>query len=328
MKQRILSGIQPSGTLHLGNYIGALQQWLNMQDTHDAFFCIVDYHAITVPQDPRVLHDNIHSMLALYIAVGLDPVKVTLFKQSDVTAHTELAWILGTIAKLGELERMTQYKDKVQTTKRDRHNLGLFTYPVLMAADILLYQPHLVPVGEDQKQHVELTRNLAQRFNQQYGETFRVPDVMHPQQGARIMSLDDPTKKMSKSATSVFGFISLLDTPDIVMKKLKKAVTDSGDDITAKADKPAVSNLLTIYSAVTGQSINALEKQYIGKGYGDFKQDLAEAINAFLAPIQIRYNELITDHAELERLFVVGKQRAEAVANVTMQDVKKKIGVI
>lgn len=327
MKKRILSGIQPSGALHLGNYIGAVRQWLELQEDNDVFFMIADYHAITTPQDPQELYDNIHSLAAMYVAIGLDPEKVTLFKQSDVPAHTELSWILSTIAKMGEMERMTQYKEKVYQQKK-HNNLGLFTYPVLMAADILLYQPHMVPVGEDQKQHVELTRNLAERFNGQFGETFRVPDVMHPKQGARIMSLDDPNKKMSKSATSKWGFVSLIDPPDVVMKKVKKAVTDSGSEITATADKPALTNLLTIFSAVTGKSIGDLENEYQGKQYGEFKSDLGEAIVEFLKPIQARYNDLIANHSALQDVLKTGQDRAEAVANITLTDVKTKLGVI
>ena len=328
MKKRILSGIQPSGTLHLGNYIGALRQWIDLQEHDDVFFMIADYHAITVPQDPQELYDNIHSQIAMYVAVGLDPNKVTLFKQSDVSAHTELGWILSTFAKLGELERMTQYKDKAKQKKQHRENVGLFTYPTLMAADILLYQPHLVPVGEDQKQHVELTRNLAERVNKKLGETFRIPDVMHPKQGARVMSLDDPTKKMSKSATSQWGYIALTDEPDVVMKKVKKAVTDSGDEIKAVADKPALTNLLTIYSVVTGKSIGDIEQLYVGQGYGKFKKELGEAIVAFLDPIQERYTDLMEDHNELQSILAQGKEKAEAVANVTLNDVKTKLGVI
>ncbi len=327
MKQRILSGIQPSGALHLGNYIGAVRQWLDMQDQSDAFFCIVDYHAITVPQDPDTLHDNIYTLAALYVACGLNPEKATLFKQSDVSAHTELAWIFNCLAGMGELERMTQYKDKIQQHKK-RSTVGLFTYPLLMAADILLYQPHSVPVGEDQKQHVELTRDIAERFNNRFGETFQLPEVTNPKYGARIMSLDDPKKKMSKSATTEWGFVSLLDPPDVVMKKIKKAVTDSGSTITAAPDKPALTNLLTIFSVVSGKSITELEGLYAGQGYGKFKQDLAEAVVEFLEPIQQRYNSLMANYDQLHSILANGKQKAEAVANVTLRSVKEKIGVI
>jgi len=326
MADRILSGIQPSGALHLGNYIGAVKQWLDLQQTQDCFFCIVDYHAITVRQDPQALSDNTYSLAAMYLALGLDPARVTLFKQSDVSMHTELAWILSTITYMGELERMTQYKDKVKQHKTN-NNVGLFTYPVLMAADILLYQPNAVPVGEDQKQHLELTRNLAERFNQLYGETFTVPEYFAAKQGARIMSLDDPTKKMSKSATTEWGYISLTDRPEVIMKKIKKAVTDSGSEVQATSDKPALSNLLTIFSVVTGQSINELETLYRGQGYGKFKIGLAEAIIAWLEPIQERYASLIDDRVELEKLLQVGAEKAGLVATTTLHDVKTKIGL-
>lgn len=326
MKQRILSGIQPSGALHLGNYIGAVRQWLDMQDESDAFFCIVDYHAITVPQDPDTLHDNIYTLAALYVACGLNPEKATLFKQSDVSAHTELAWIFNCLAHMGELERMTQYKDKILQHKK-RSTVGLFTYPLLMASDILLYQPHSVPVGEDQKQHVELTRDIAERFNNRFGDTFQLPEVSNPKYGARIMSLDDPKKKMSKSATTEWGYVSLLDSPDVVMKKIKKAVTDSGSTITATPDKPALTNLLTIFSVVSGKSISELEGLYTGQGYGKFKQDLAEAVVEFLEPIQQRYNSLMANYDQLHSILADGKQKAESVANVTLRSVKEKIGV-
>lgn len=327
MKQRILSGIQPSGALHLGNYIGAIQQWLELQHTAEAYFCIVDYHAITVRQDPQKLYDQIYSLAALYVACGLDPEQVTLFKQSDVSAHTELAWILSTFTYMGELERMTQYKDK-STQHTKNNNAGLFTYPILMAADILLYQPHLVPVGEDQKQHIELTRTIAERFNQQYGETFQIPEIMQPAQGARIMSLDDPTKKMSKSGTSEWGYISLIDTPDTVFKKCKRAVTDSGTEIRAAADKPALTNLLTIYSVVSKKSVPELETLYMNQGYGKFKTDLAEAIITFLEPIQQQYQELMNDYGILHNILEFGKTKANATATVTLHDVKTKLGII
>lgn len=327
MKPRIFSGIQPSGVLHLGNYIGAIQQWLTLQETHDCIFCIVDLHAITVRQDPEILHNTILSLAALYVACGLNPERVVLFKQSDVSAHAELAWILSTFTYMGELERMTQYKDKAQRHKKN-NNVGLFTYPVLMAADILLYQTNLVPVGEDQKQHVELTRDLAERFNGVYPSTFQLPEVMMPTQGARIMSLDDPTKKMSKSATSEWGYISLLDTPEVVLKKIKKAVTDSGSDIKAGEDKPALTNLLTIYSTLTHRTIQQLEQLYAGQGYGKFKQDLAEAIIAFLEPIQAGYIELMSDQTVLQNILQHGRMKAEVIADQILRDVKQKLGLI
>ncbi len=326
MKPRIFSGIQPSGALHLGNYIGAIKQWLELQKTHDCIFCIVDYHAITVKQDAEQLNQNILSLAALYVALGLDPEQVVLFRQSHVSAHTELAWILNTLAYIGELERMTQYKDKAKQHKTN-NNVGLFTYPVLMAADILLYQTQAVPVGEDQKQHVELTRDLAERFNQRYGDTFTIPEVMQSNVGARIMSLDNPTKKMSKSATSAWGYISLLDAPEVIVKKLKKAVTDSGSDIKAGRDKPALTNLLTIYSSLTGRTFEQLEQLYVGQGYGKFKQELAEAIIHFLEPIQKKYQELMADPTVLRNILTLGQQRAEQIANKTLQDAKEKLGL-
>lgn len=323
---RILSGIQPSGVLHIGNYIGAVRQWLDLQHNHETFFCIVDYHAITVPQDPEELTKNIYSLVALYLAVGLDPKKVILFKQSDVPAHTELAWILSTLATMGELERMTQYKEKAQKGKRNA--VGLFVYPVLMAADILLYQTELVPVGEDQTQHLELTRDIAERFNRRFGHTFTIPQSLQPDVGSRIMSLDDPTKKMSKSATSVLGYIALTDAPDVVTKKIKKAVTDSGTDVRAGVDKPAMTNLLTIYSTLSGKSIAELEQQYKGMGYVKFKGDLAIVLVEWLRPIQERYEEYINDFDALRRILNDGAERAKAKAQQTLLDVKCKIGVL
>lgn len=326
MTNRIVSGIQPSGALHLGNYIGALSQWLELQKTNDCFFCIVDYHAITVRQDPQTLSDNTYALAAMYLALGLDPAHVTLFKQSDVSAHTELAWILSTFTHMGELERMTQYKDKVKQQKKN-NSVGLFTYPVLMAADILLYQPTFVPVGEDQKQHLELTRDLAERFNQIYGQTFTVPEYFAAKQGARIMSLDDPTKKMSKSATTEWGYIALTDEPDVIMKKMKRAVTDSGSEVKATPEKPALSNLLTIFSVVTGKPINKIEDLYQNQGYGKFKLALAEALINWLEPIQQRYHGLIDNRVELDAILQTGAAKAQIVATKTLSDVKNKLGL-
>lgn len=323
---KIFSGIQPSGSLHLGNYIGAIRQWLDLQSQHQALFCIVDYHAITVRQDPEALQRNIYSLAAMYLAVGLDPKQVILFKQSDVSAHTELAWILNTFAYMGELERMTQYKDKVQRQKKN-NNVGLFTYPVLMAADILLYQTERVPVGEDQKQHIELTRDLAERFNEIYGQTFTLPAVMQSEAGARIMSLDDPTAKMSKSATTEWGYIALTDAPAVVEKKIKKAVTDSGSDIRSDITKPALTNLLTIYSILSGKTIEQLETLYTGQGYGKFKNDLAEVVVEWLRPIQERYQLYSDDLGTVQQVLAVGAEQARQLAVVTLNDVKSKIGV-
>ncbi len=327
MKQRVLSGIQPSGELHLGNYLGAIQQWIDMQKKHESLFCIVDLHAITVRQDAEALRENVRRVAASYIACGVDPVKSAIFVQSHVHEHTELAWVLGTFTMMGELQRMTQYKDKLARKKED--NSGLFTYPVLMAADILLYQATIIPVGDDQKQHIELTRNIAERFNNHYKQDiFTLPEGMFPKTGARIMGLDDPTVKMSKGANSTMNYISFLDEPDVVRKKIMKAVTDSGDEIVASDDKPAVKNLLTIYSMLSGKSISALEKEYSGKGYGDFKTDLADVTVEWLAPIQERINELLQDPAELDSVLQSGKDRAQAIAAETLQKVYTAVGLL
>lgn len=324
---RILSGIQPSGALHLGNYIGAIKQWLELQKQYDCYFCIVDYHALTIHPDPDDLTNNTQSLAALYRAVGLANKTTVLFKQSDVSAHTELAWILTTFAYMGELERMTQYKDKIKQHKKN-NNVGLFAYPLLMAADILLYQPKYVPVGEDQKQHIELTRELAERFNHKYGDVFTVPEYFPAPQGARIMSLDDPTKKMSKSATSELGYISLTDSPAVVEKKIKKAVTDSGDEIRAAKDKPALTNLLTIYSALTDEPILHIEQRYAGQGYGRFKAGLATVINKSLQYIQERYDSYMQNPQEyITPVLSDGALRARQLANKTLNDVKDKIGI-
>ncbi|HLR41358.1 MAG TPA: tryptophan--tRNA ligase, partial [Virgibacillus sp.] len=272
----IFSGIQPSGTLTIGNYLGAMRQFVPLQDEHQCYFCIVDEHAITVPQDRLKLRHNIRSLATLYLASGIDPEKATLFIQSEVPAHTQLSWILQSISYIGELERMTQFKDK--STGKDAVSAGLLTYPPLMAADILLYNTDLVPVGDDQKQHLELTRNLAQRFNNRYNDIFTTPEISIPEVGARIMSLQDPTKKMSKSDENERGFISMLDEPKKIEKKVKSAVTDSEGIVKYdKENKPGISNLLTIYASCTGESVEALEQKYEGKGYGDFKQGVADA---------------------------------------------------
>src|SRR5690606_2467097 len=283
----IFSGIQQSGTLTLGNYLGALKQFVELQDDYECYFCIVDEHAITVPQDRLELRKNIRSLAALYLASGIDPKKATLFIQSEVPAHTQLGWIMQSISYIGELERMTQFKDKSQG--KEAVSSALLTYPPLMAADILLYQTNIVPVGDDQKQHLELTRDLAQRFNNRYNEVFTIPEIRIPKVGARIMSLQDPTKKMSKSDTNEKGFISMLDEPKRIEKKIKSAVTDSDGVVKYdKENKPGISNLLTIYSSCTGESIESLEAKYEGKGYGEFKQDVANAVIQVLQPIQER----------------------------------------
>ena len=323
--QRIFSGIQPSGTLPLGNYLGAIRQFVELQDDYECYFCIVDEHAITVPQDRLELRKNIRSLAALYLASGLDPKKATLFIQSEVPAHTQLGWMLQSISYVGELERMTQYKDK--SRGQEAVSSALLTYPVLMAADILLYQANLVPVGDDQKQHMELTRDLAQRFNNRFNDIFTIPEIRIPEVGARIMSLQEPTKKMSKSDENQRAFISMLDTPKQIEKKIKSAVTDSEGVVKYdKENKPGISNLLTIYSSCTGESIEALEQKYEGKGYGEFKQDVADAVISVLQPIQERYEKLI-DSPELDDILDEGAANASRVANRTLAKAKKAMGL-
>lgn len=321
----IFSGIQPSGTLTLGNYLGAIRQFVELQHDHDCYFCIVDQHAITVPQDPKQLKEHIRSLAALYIASGIDPNKATLFVQSDVPAHAELGWMLQSMTYMGELERMTQFKDKSEG--RSAVSAALFTYPTLMAADILLYQANIVPVGDDQTQHLEITRDVAERFNNRFGKTFTVPDIKVPTVGARVMSLQEPTKKMSKSDENVRSFISMLDTPKQMEKKIKSAVTDS-DGVVAfdKTSKPGVSNLLSIYSACTGKSIDESVVDFSDKGYGDFKGAVADAVIATLAPIQKRYEELIHSN-ELDDILAKGTEKAAEVANETLIKAKKKMGL-
>lgn len=321
----IFSGIQPSGTLTLGNYLGALRQFTELQDDHECYFCIVDEHAITVPQDRLELRKNIRSLAALYLASGINPEKSTLFIQSEVPAHAQLGWMMQSISYIGELERMTQFKDKSEG--KSAVSAALFTYPALMAADILLYNTDIVPVGDDQKQHLELTRDLAQRFNNRYNDIFTIPEVRIPKVGARIMSLQDPLKKMSKSDENKKGFISMLDEPKQIIKKIKSAVTDSEGVVKYdKENKPGVSNLLTIYSSCTGESIESLEKKYEGKGYGDFKQDVAEAVVNLLEPIQNRYYELI-ESKELDTILDEGAEKASFKANKMLQKAKKAMGL-
>lgn len=322
--KRIFSGIQPSGNLHLGNYLGAIQNWLKLQDEYESFFCVVDLHAITVPQDPSVLQKKILEVAKIYLAAGINPGKSTIFIQSHVKEHAELCWILNTIARMPELERMTQFKDKTQ--KQKEAGVGLFDYPVLMAADILLYDTDLVPVGEDQFQHLELTRKLAQRFNHKFGETFKVPETHFQKEGMRIMGLDDPTKKMSKSAVSEYNYIALTDSPEKIREKIKKAVTDSGSQIKAASDKPALSNLLTIYSLLAGQTIKEIEKKYQNKGYAEFKNDLAEVVVAFLSKFQHNFNSL--DDQNVLSILEAGAKKAQKIAAAKITEVKKNIGLI
>lgn len=326
-QQRLFSGIQPSGALHIGNYLGAIQQWIALQNSHESFFCIVDLHAITVRQDPKILRENILNVAAIYLACGLDPERATIFVQSDVPAHATLAWILGTFTQMGELERMTQYKEKA-ATKKENNNVGLFMYPVLMAADILLYNADVVPVGDDQKQHLELTRNIAERFNNHYEKKIlTLPQALFQKNGARIMGLDDPTVKMSKSAATSSNYIALHDDADIIRKKIRRAVTDSGDAIRAGADKPALTNLLTIYSLLSDKTIAQLEKDYAGRGYADFKNDLAEVVIAWLTPLQNKIHEFLRDKKELQHVLENGRERANAVAQETLRRVYDVVGL-
>jgi len=328
-KKRVLSGIQPThDSFHLGNYLGALKQWVDMQENHDAFYCVVDLHALTVETDPKLLKKRTLLSAAQLIAIGLDPNKCTLFVQSHVPAHNQLAWVFECITGFGEASRMTQFKDKSQKSGADRINVGLFTYPILQAADILLYQPDFVPVGEDQRQHVELTRDIAQRFNSKYKEIFNIPKPEIIKSLAKINDLQDPNAKMSKSASSMAGVIELLDTPEATLKKFKSSVTDNGKEI--KFDeklKPGISNLLTIHSALSGKSISDLESEFSGKGYGDFKAAVAEVVIAKLEPISKRTNELMDDPAELSRVLNNGAQKASEVASTTLKVAYSAIGL-
>lgn len=325
-KKIIFSGIQPSGVLTLGNYLGALRNWVQLQDEYLSYYCVVDMHAITVRQTPADLRRNCVSLLALYLASGIDPEKNILFYQSQVSAHAELAWVLNCYAYMGELSRMTQYKEK-SARHAENINAGLFTYPALMAADILLYQADLVPVGNDQKQHLELARDLALRFNNAYGETFRVPEIFLSKTGARIMSLTEPTQKMSKSDENENGYISLLDAPDAIMKKVKRAVTDS-DGVVAfnPEEKPGVSNLLQIFATCRGISTEEAATHFAGAGYGRLKEETGEACVALLAPLQARYAEIMKDKPFLERLAREGAEKAREAANKTLWKVQKKVG--
>ena len=326
-KQRVFSGIQPSGNLHVGNYVGALKNWVAIQDEYENYFCIVDLHAITVPQDPGVLRQKIREVAAIYLASGLDPEKCVIFRQSHVSAHAELCWLLNSVARFGELSRMTQFKDKTSKGGVESASAGLFDYPVLMAADVLLYNAHLVPVGDDQRQHLELMRTLARRFNHLYGETFVVPEAMIPPTGARVMALDEPGEKMSKSSPRPASYVGILDDPDAIRKKIRRAKTDSGTEITASEDKPAITNLLDVYSAMTGEPVSSIEAEYEGKGYGDLKKGLAEVMVEGLAPLRDRANELLADPSELDRLLESGARRAERAAQPTLQNTQANLGL-
>ncbi len=324
--KRIFSGVQPTGNIHLGNHLGALRNWVALQHDYESFYCIVNLHAITFPQDPKVLAAKTRELARIYLAVGIDPNVSTIFVQSDVPAHTELTWLLNCAARMSELERMTQYKEKARR-QGENVSVGLFDYPVLMAADILLYQTDLVPVGEDQKQHLELTRDLALRFNRDYGQTFAVPDAFIPKVGARIMSLADPTKKMSKSdEESEAGCVMLLDSDDVVRRKFKRAVTDSGTEIKFDPSRPAISNLLTIYHLLTGKSQTEIEDHFSGSGYAKLKEELADVTIEFLRPFQERVRGI--DDDKLDRILEQGAERAEAIARLTLNRVKSNLGLI
>ena len=328
-KPRIFSGIQPSAdSLHIGNYIGAIQQWKAMQDDFDAIFCIVDLHAITVPQDPKALRDATRTLAIQYIAAGIDPERSTMFVQSQVPEHAQLAWVLNTVTGFGEASRMTQFKDKSARNGADAASVGLFTYPILMAADILLYDTELVPVGDDQKQHVELARDLAQRFNSRFGETFTVPKPQIQKETARIYDLQIPTAKMSKSAATDSGIVWMLDEPAVIAKKIKSAVTDTGREVRFdRGEKPGVSNLLAILSAFRGESIATLEAEYEGRGYGDFKRDVADAVVEAFGPIRERTHELQRDPAEVDRILTASAARAHDLASVKLAQVHERVGL-
>lgn len=326
-QKRVLSFIQPSGLLTLGNYLGALKNWTEMQNDFDCTFAVADLHAITVRQEPAKLRNQIYSTYAILLALGIDPEKNTVFIQSHVPEHAQLAWLLSCYTQFGEMSRMTQFKDKSQRHP-DNINVGLFSYPVLMAADILLYKADLIPVGADQKQHIEIARDIANRFNNIYGDVFTIPDGYIPKSAARIKSLQDPTKKMSKSDDNVNAWIAILDTKDDIIRKFKRAVTDSDSRVIMSEDKPGVSNLISIYSAVTGKTTEEVEREFDGKGYGDFKLAVGEAVADELAPIKQKHDEIIKDKKELERLYRIGAEKAEYVARKTYLKAMKKVGFV
>lgn len=326
-QKRVLSFIQPSGLLTLGNYLGALKNWTEMQNDFDCTFAVADLHAITVRQEPAKLRNQIYSTYAILLALGIDPEKNTVFIQSHVPEHAQLAWLLSCYTQFGEMSRMTQFKDKSQRHP-DNINVGLFSYPVLMAADILLYKADLIPVGADQKQHIEIARDIANRFNNIYGDVFTIPDGYIPKSAARIKSLQDPTKKMSKSDDNANAWVAILDTKDDIIRKFKRAVTDSDSRVIMSEDKPGVSNLISIYSAVTGKTTEEVEREFDGKGYGDFKLAVGEAVADELAPIKQRHDEIIKDKKELERLYRIGAEKAEYVARKTYLKAMKKVGFV
>ncbi len=327
-RPRAFSGTQPTGALHLGNYLGALRNYVAMQETHDCVYCVVDLHAITVRQAKADLRRNTIDAANMFLAAGVDPQRSIVIVQSHVPQHSELAWILNTVAYMGELRRMTQFKDKTGGAESESIGVGIFDYPVLMAADILLYQADAVPVGEDQKQHVELTRDLAERFNNAFGKTFVVPEPIIPTAGARVMGLDDPLKKMSKSAGSAYNYVSLTDSPDEIRRKIRRAVTDSGTEVRSGPEKPALTNLLTIYSLLAGEPLEAIEARYEGRGYADLKQDLGDVVVAALTPFQRRMKELADDKGFTLDVLRDGAERAEAIAARTMRKVRDRMGFV
>jgi len=328
--KRVLSGIQPtSDSFHLGNYLGALKQWVELQDGNDAFYCIVDLHALTGDLDPDLLRKRILTSAAQLIALGISPEKSTLFVQSHVAEHNQLGWIMECIAGFGEANRMTQFKDKSAKGGADSARVGLFTYPMLQAADILLYQAHYVPVGEDQRQHIELTRDLATRFNTRFGDTFRIPEGYILKSGAKIYDLQEPTNKMSKSAGSAAGVLEIMDTPEANTKKIKSATTDAGREVTFdEKEKPGISNLLTIHAALSGKSVADLENEFAGKGYGDFKAAVAEVVVEYLRPIRSRALELLDDEAHLVKVLHAGADKARTVASATVAQTYKNLGLV
>ena len=326
-KKRIFSGIQPSGILTIGNYLGALKNWVGLQEDYECIYCVVNMHAITVRQIPADLRRHTYEALAVYLAAGIDPKKSTIFVQSHVPAHAELAWVLNCNTMFGELSRMTQFKDK-SAKHGNNINAGLFTYPTLMAADILLYQAALVPVGQDQKQHVELTRDIAERFNALYGDTFTVPEAYIPETGKKIMSLLDPAKKMSKSDENAGAYVAILDGRDDIIRKFRRAVTDSGSEVRFAEGKDGICNLMNIYSAITGKENDEIEREFEGKGYGDFKLAVGEAVADALSPLQNEYARLIADKAYLDQIMREGAETASSIARKTMRKVYKKTGFV
>ena len=328
--KRVLSGIQPTAdSFHLGNYLGAIKQWVALQDTHDAFYCVVDLHALTVDVDPKLLTERTLKSVAQLVALGLDPNRCTIFVQSHLPQHNQLAWVMECLAGFGEASRMTQFKDKSQKAGAERTTVGLFTYPLLQAADIMLYGAHLVPVGEDQRQHVELTRDLGQRFNTRFGDALVIPEAHIMKAGAKINDLQDPNAKMSKSAASQSGVIDILDEPSVNIKKIKSAVTDMGKEIRFdEKEKPGISNLLTILANLSGKSVGDLEREFEGSGYGDFKMAVANAVADYFAPVRARTQQLLTERTELLGIIEQGAKKAEVVARDTLERVYTKMGLL